>query len=45
MACPCPVKVFHLQKDAEVVGVLLIPIILVLGLHVDLDQLENEATP
>ena len=35
----------HLQMEAVVFGDPLIPTRPVLGLHIDFDQLENEATP
>ena len=35
----------HLRKEAAVFRAPLILMMHVLGLHIDLDQLENEATP
>jgi hypothetical protein len=40
-----PIQGVHLQKEAVVVGGSLILIMFILRLHVDLDQLKNEATP
>ena len=40
-----PVQGVHFQKKATIVTCPLILIMLVLGEHIDLDQIENEGTP
>ena len=40
-----PIQGVHLRKEVIVFGSPLVLIMSILGLHIDLDRLENEATP
>jgi hypothetical protein len=45
MLTSIPIPSACLRKEAVVFGGLLIIVMPILGLHIDLDKLENEATP
>ena len=44
-ACPTPIEVLYFQKKAIVFGSLAILVMSISWLHIDLDKLQNEATP